>query len=122
MTEREGSQRERAATEAVRTGPPLRIGTRGSALARSQTGTVIAALAGLGVKAEAVEIVTTGDRSTAALTQIGGTGVFVSALRDALLEHEELIGPEITDVLEAAREAGADNNVIDLRDAISIVD
>jgi hydroxymethylbilane synthase len=63
----------------------LRIGTRGSALARSQTATVIAALAGLGIKAEAVEIVTTGDRSTAALTQIGGTGVFVSALRDALL-------------------------------------
>ena len=63
----------------------LRIGTRGSALARSQTVTVIVALAGLGIKAEAVEIVTTGDRSTAALTQIGGTGVFVSALRDALL-------------------------------------
>ena len=62
----------------------LRIGTRGSALARSQTVTVIVALAGLGIKAEAVEIVTTGDRSTAALTQIGGTGVFVSALRDAL--------------------------------------
>jgi hydroxymethylbilane synthase len=64
---------------------PLRIGTRGSALARSQTSTVIAALAELGIKAEAVEIVTSGDRSTAALTQIGGTGVFVSALRDALL-------------------------------------
>jgi hydroxymethylbilane synthase len=63
----------------------LRIGTRGSALARSQTATVIAALAGLGIKAEAIEIVTTGDRSTAALTQIGGTGVFVSALRDAML-------------------------------------
>jgi hydroxymethylbilane synthase len=63
----------------------LRIGTRGSALARSQTSAVIAALAALGTKAEAVEIVTTGDRSTAALTQIGGTGVFVSALRDALL-------------------------------------
>ena len=66
----------------------LRIGTRGSALARSQTATVIAALADLGVKAEAVEIVTTGDRSTAALTQIGGTGVFVSALRDAMLGGE----------------------------------
>jgi hydroxymethylbilane synthase len=64
---------------------PLRVGTRGSALARSQTSAVITALAALGIKAEAVEIVTTGDRSTAALTQIGGTGVFVSALRDALL-------------------------------------
>ncbi|HEV7654290.1 MAG TPA: hydroxymethylbilane synthase [Mycobacteriales bacterium] len=67
---------------------PLRIGTRGSALARSQTSTVIAALAELGIKSEAIEIVTTGDRSTAALTQIGGTGVFVSALRDALLAGE----------------------------------
>lgn len=63
---------------------PLRVGTRGSALARTQTGMVIAALAGIGVKAEAVEIVTTGDRSTADLVQIGGTGVFASALRDAL--------------------------------------
>jgi hydroxymethylbilane synthase len=63
----------------------LRVGTRGSALARSQTSLVIAALAALGIKAEAVEIVTHGDRSGAALTQIGGTGVFVSALRDALL-------------------------------------
>jgi hydroxymethylbilane synthase len=62
----------------------LRIGTRGSALARSQTATVIASLAAVGVKAEAVEIVTTGDRSTADLTVIGGTGVFASALRDAL--------------------------------------
>jgi hydroxymethylbilane synthase len=63
---------------------PLRIGTRGSALARSQTSTVIASLAEIGIKAEAVEIVTTGDRSTADLTVIGGTGVFASALRDAL--------------------------------------
>jgi hydroxymethylbilane synthase len=63
---------------------PLRVGTRGSALARSQTTMVITALAALGIKAEAVEIVTTGDRSTADLTVIGGTGVFASALRDAL--------------------------------------
>ncbi|MFL6127610.1 MAG: hydroxymethylbilane synthase [Mycobacteriales bacterium] len=66
--------------------PALRVGTRGSALARSQTSTVTAAVVGeLGRKVETVEIVTHGDRSTAALTQIGGTGVFVSALRDALL-------------------------------------
>jgi hydroxymethylbilane synthase len=63
---------------------PLRVGTRGSALARTQTSMVIAALAAIGIKAEAVEIVTTGDRSTADLVQIGGTGVFASALRDAL--------------------------------------
>jgi cell division protease FtsH len=38
----------------------------------------------------------------------------VAALRDALLERHELIGHEITDVLEAALAAGPDN-VIDLR-------
>jgi hydroxymethylbilane synthase len=64
----------------------LRVGTRGSALARSQTALVTGAIVGeLGRKVETVEIVTQGDRSAAALTQIGGTGVFVSALRDALL-------------------------------------
>jgi hydroxymethylbilane synthase len=65
---------------------PLRVGTRGSALARSQTAMVISSLAALGIKAEAVEIVTTGDRSSADLTVIGGTGVFASALRDGLAD------------------------------------
>ena len=60
----------------------LRIGTRASALARTQTELVADAL---GVDVEIVPIVTEGDRSSAALTQIGGTGVFVSALRTALL-------------------------------------
>jgi hydroxymethylbilane synthase len=63
----------------------LRIGTRGSALARTQTDGVARAL---GVPFEIVRIVTEGDRSPAALAQIGGTGVFVSALRAALLADE----------------------------------
>jgi cell division protease FtsH len=42
----------------------------------------------------------------------------VSALRDALFERHELIGHEITDVLEAALAAGPDN-VIDLRGVTS---
>lgn len=63
----------------------LRIGTRRSALARVQTDQVVAAL---GQPVEIVPIVTEGDRSAAALHQIGGTGVFVSALRDALLRDE----------------------------------
>ena len=67
---------------------PVRVGTRGSALARAQTSLVTDAIVELGHKVETVEIVTHGDRSTAALTQIGGTGVFVSALRDALLAGE----------------------------------
>jgi len=63
----------------------LRIGTRASALARTQTGTVAAAL---GVPYEIVHVVTEGDRSSAAVTEFGGTGVFVSALRTALLNDE----------------------------------
>jgi ATP-dependent Zn protease len=39
----------------------------------------------------------------------------VEALRDALMEREELVGAEITDVLEAARCVGAEPRVIDLR-------
>ena len=61
----------------------LRIGTRASALARTQTDTVASAL---GTPVEIVPIVTEGDRSSAAVTQLGGTGVFVSALRAALLD------------------------------------
>ena len=41
----------------------------------------------------------------------------VAALRDALLEHEELVGKEITSVLEAAQQAGTPPQVIDLREA-----
>ena len=63
------------------------IGTRRSALARVQSGQVAAALTTLtGRQVELVEIVTEGDRSDAPLTSFGGTGVFVSALRDALLD------------------------------------
>jgi hydroxymethylbilane synthase len=60
----------------------LRLGTRASALARAQTDLVIASL---GVPVDVVHIVTEGDRSSTALTELGGTGVFVSALREALL-------------------------------------
>jgi hydroxymethylbilane synthase len=63
----------------------LRVGTRASALARTQTGLVVDAL---GLPVEIVPIVTEGDRSAAAVTQLGGTGVFVSALRSALLAEE----------------------------------
>jgi hydroxymethylbilane synthase len=63
----------------------LRIGTRRSALARRQTDQVAAAL---GIPTEIVPITTEGDRSAAALQQIGGTGVFVTALRAALVRGE----------------------------------
>ena len=63
----------------------LRVGTRASTLARTQTGVVVDAL---GLPVEIITIVTEGDRSAEALTQLGGTGVFVSALRAALLADE----------------------------------
>jgi len=63
----------------------VRVGTRGSALARVQTNLIADAL---GVPTEIVPIVTAGDRSAAPMEQIGGTGVFVSALRDALQRNE----------------------------------
>jgi hydroxymethylbilane synthase len=66
---------------AVRT---LRVGTRASRLARAQTDLVVAGL--IGVDVEIVPVRTEGDRTDAPLAQIGGTGVFVSALRDALLD------------------------------------
>ena len=69
--------------------PPLRLGTRGSALALAQAGQVAAALTErTGREVELVTVSTLGDTSKAALTQIGGTGVFVGALREALAAHD----------------------------------
>jgi len=64
---------------------PLRLGTRASQLALTQSQHVADALtAASGVPVELVHVSTYGDRSTEAIAQLGGTGVFVSALRDAL--------------------------------------
>ncbi|MGH3760994.1 hydroxymethylbilane synthase [Actinophytocola sp.] len=63
----------------------IRIGTRGSALALAQTGTVAEALEKAGSKVELVTVVTPGDRSSAPIAEIG-VGVFTSALRDALAD------------------------------------
>ncbi|MFG1741399.1 hydroxymethylbilane synthase [Micromonospora chalcea] len=67
---------------------PLRLGTRGSALAMAQSGHVAEALtAATGRPVELVEVVTAGDKSTAPVQRLG-VGVFVSALRDALTAGE----------------------------------
>ena len=66
----------------------MKIGTRGSALAVAQTGTVASALASKGAEVEIVTISTEGDTSTAPLAELGGTGVFATALRNALLAGE----------------------------------
>jgi hydroxymethylbilane synthase len=66
----------------------LRLGTRRSALALAQATAVAAALRAAGRQVELVEIVTEGDRSAAALHQMGGTGVFVTELRRRLQSGE----------------------------------
>lgn len=64
---------------------PLRIGTRGSALALTQTGHVADAItAATGRATELITITTHGDRSREPLSRAGGTGLFTGALRDAL--------------------------------------
>jgi hydroxymethylbilane synthase len=65
----------------------IRLGTRASALATTQSRWVGDRLsAALDRPVELVEITTEGDRDGRSLAQLGGTGVFVSALRAALLD------------------------------------
>jgi len=66
----------------------MRLGTRASALARVQAHAVADRLRAGGASVEIVPVSTVGDRSTEPLTQIGGTGVFASALRSALVRRE----------------------------------
>lgn len=65
----------------------IRVGTRGSALATTQTGLVARRIETLtGRPVEIVRVRTEGDVRTGSLAQMGGTGVFVTALREALLD------------------------------------
>ncbi|MGI8523714.1 MAG: hydroxymethylbilane synthase [Nocardioides sp.] len=65
----------------------LRIGTRASLLATTQSQWVADRLrAALDREVELVEVTTEGDRNGSPLALLGGTGVFVGALREALLE------------------------------------
>lgn len=66
----------------------LRLGTRRSTLATTQSGHVADALRAAGHDVELVEVVTEGDTNRASLASLGGTGVFASALREALLAGE----------------------------------
>ena len=67
----------------------LRIGTRGSMLAKWQAESVRKQLfAATGMEAEIVIIKTSGDKMQAApLTQIGGKGIFIKELEEALLDE-----------------------------------
>ncbi len=68
---------------------PLRLGTRASLLATTQSQHVADAVAAAsGRDVELVPITSEGDVLTGPLAQMGGTGVFATALRDALLRDE----------------------------------
>ncbi|WP_083734752.1 hydroxymethylbilane synthase [Actinomadura sp. CNU-125] len=70
-------------------GRPLRLGTRKSLMAMTQSQGVADALTRrTGHAVELVGVTTQGDVSKALLAQIGGTGVFVNELRDRLLSGE----------------------------------
>ncbi|MCK8613284.1 hydroxymethylbilane synthase [Gordonia sp. C13] len=66
---------------------PIRIGTRGSLLARTQSQTIADALTAAGHPAELVIIKTAGDASAAPVAEIG-VGVFTTAIRVALRNDE----------------------------------
>lgn len=66
----------------------LRLGTRASALARTQSSQVAGDLAAQGFAIDLVEITTQGDTDPRSLVQIGGTGVFAAALRQALVDGQ----------------------------------
>ncbi|MGO1583959.1 MAG: hydroxymethylbilane synthase [Actinomycetaceae bacterium] len=67
---------------------PWRLGTRGSDLARTQSRHVADALTAAGAgPVELVVVRTEGDVNRAPLSTLGGTGVFVGALRAALLDE-----------------------------------
>ena len=63
----------------------LRIGTRGSELAVAQSSQLAALLTQLtGVETQLVHVKTEGDHNQGPLTEIGGQGIFVAALRESL--------------------------------------
>ena len=66
----------------------LRLGTRASSLAVTQSGLIADRLRATGVEVELVTISTEGDRSQQPLVEFGGQGVFVAALREALVRGE----------------------------------
>ena len=71
------------------TAQPLRLGSRRSPMAIAQSGDVARLITErTGRQVEIVGVTTFGDVSREHLTQIGGTGVFVSALRESLLRGE----------------------------------
>jgi hydroxymethylbilane synthase len=102
---------------------PLRLGTRGSALALAQSQSIASSLAARAKReVELVTVTTHGDTSNASLAQLGGTGVFATALRDALRAGDvDLIVHSLKDLPAAPADGlaiGAVPQRADPRDAL----
>ncbi len=82
----------------------LRIGTRGSALARAQSEAIAARVhSRLGATVELVQVLSEGDRSAAPLVEIGGQGVFVGAVRESLVAGDvDMVVHSLKDLPTAA--------------------
>lgn len=106
----------------------VRLGTRASTLARTQSGMIADAVAeaaaarGLELEVELVPITTHGDVSRASLVGLSEAGVFVAALRDALLAEEcDLVVHSLKDMPVAEHpglEVAAISEREDVRDAL----
>jgi len=68
--------------------PVIRLGARKSPLARAQVDLVADLLSRIGLTSTFVGVTTVGDVDRRDLTEIGGTGVFATAVRDALYRRE----------------------------------
>lgn len=96
---------------------PLRLGSRRSPMAIAQSGDVARLITErTGRPVEIVGITSFGDVSQAQLTQIGGTGVFVSSLREALLRGEVDLAVHSLKDLPTADPAGITLAAIPVRD------
>jgi hydroxymethylbilane synthase len=95
----------------------LRLGTRKSPMALAQSGLVARAITErTACRVELTGVTTHGDVSKAHLAQIGGTGVFVSALRDRLLAGEVDIAVHSLKDLPTGQPDGVRLAAVPLRD------
>lgn len=111
---------------------PLRLGTRASELATTQSGWVAARLRAAGHEVELVTVRTEGDVSRRSLAEIGGTGVFAAALREALRQGEVDLAvhslkdlptaPEPGLTLAAVPEREDPRDVLVARDGLTLAD
>ena len=111
----------------------VRIGTRASKLALTQTQQTADQLSAVGgFPVELVHVKTDGDVLTGSLSQMGGTGVFVAALRDALLREECDVavhslkdlptGPAVGLTLAATPKRADVRDVLCARDGLKLAD